>query len=128
MDLFSADFRPEIDEKKKARDIVTALSKRFSALELFLLLLLLLQLLLILLLLFLRLLLLPLLHRLCLLLLLLLLLRLLPPATELFSRKFSSLSASLERSASLFLNGDAPMVDTRSVISARVRNGFIVTL
>ena len=62
MDLFSADFQPEIDEKEKARDIVTALSKRFSALELFLLLLLLLllQLLLILLLLILRLLLLPL--------------------------------------------------------------------
>ena len=66
---------PNSIQKKKARDIVTALSKRFSALEFFLLLLLLLQLLLlILLLLLLRLLLLPLLHRLCLLLPLLLLL------------------------------------------------------
>ena len=34
MDLFSTDFGPEIKEKKKARGIVTDLSKRLSALEL----------------------------------------------------------------------------------------------
>ena len=55
MDLFSTDFGPEIKEKKEARGIVTDLSKRLSALELFIIiitiLLLLLQLLLLLLLL-----------------------------------------------------------------------------
>ena len=35
MDLFSIDSGPEIKEKKKARGIVTDLSKRLSALELF---------------------------------------------------------------------------------------------
>ena len=51
MDLFSTDFGPEIKEKKKARGIVTDLSKRLSALELLFLLLLLILLLLLLLLL-----------------------------------------------------------------------------
>ena len=35
LDLFSTDLGPEIKEKKKARGIVTDLSKRLSALELF---------------------------------------------------------------------------------------------
>ena len=37
LDLFSPDFGPEIKEKKKARGIVTAHSKRLSALEIFVL-------------------------------------------------------------------------------------------
>ena len=49
MDLFSTDFGPEIKEKKKARGIVTDLSKRLSALEIFVLILRLLLLLLLLL-------------------------------------------------------------------------------
>ena len=35
MELFSIDFGPEIKEKKEARGTVTDLSKRLSALELF---------------------------------------------------------------------------------------------